>query len=728
MKINTLTSLSLVGGEALTIGWRTITNVITMSVTIRQYYTAQYIMLQGQRQLITASATTLLLQHNLINLGCLRRPSLSRYHSSDSSSSTSKQLSKNDSTATSSNQINHEKQVYKKRRRKRSISSYSLLQQQYKHLPQTTNENRLLTRRELIRLSPKQRTIYHAKRLQHYKESQTYLDQARTNVRSNIKFLSETADTNFKKNISTIKRLFNGEEVDSVIAEQPKITSATNKSAKRQQKLKSKEEEESLTNGIDWERAPTEIKANFQSNIASLQNWLHQVSDGKIPSSTYINSSSTSVEHPTGSVANRISKFHQLKQSNKLVMDNKWIFKNILLALLPGTLFHLYFRSLQGEMREYYDRVEQDERDKILGYRDEAGVVDAPSGSDDDESSSTTNVDIGSKESDSSSSGKMGLSSAFSITEGENAWEKLKIVVSDLFLGGVEEKISRHRSKQQKQENGEQDDAVVETTNNQPTPSVLPSAVSEKSPIPADSPSTSPNKDLDPTIQTLLHRIEALEQQLGTTSNSTKLKEDLHKKQEQQHQRQKEHQLKRRIERLRQSPIQNRREDKLEAEWREEEANKKKSKVHAQNNIQDEDDESSSSSFSLWDVTNFMIEASIGSIQISLKQKIKEVFDTYLVESGEASIDEEQDASNIISSTDPTLDSTEQPIEADVVSTVVSAGDSDLTNTGSTTPNNGIQQESNPDPSTSTSCSGGGLRRWIGKLWRRRHSTPTPDM
>jgi len=602
------------------------------------------------------------------------------------------------------------------------------LQQQYKQLPQTTNENRILTRRELIRLSPKQRTIYHAKRLQQYKDSQSYLDQARTNVRSNIKFLSETADTNFKKNISTIKRLF-GEEVDSVIAEQPKIS--TTKSAKRQQKLKSKkEEEESLTNGIDWERAPTEIKANFQSNIASLQNWLHQVSDGKIPSSTYINSSSTSVEHPTGSVANRISKFHQLKQSNELVMDNTWIFKNILLALLPGTLFHLYFQSLQGEMREYYDRVEQDERDKILGYREEAGVVDASRSDDKSSSSNLGNDNISSEENDSSD--KTVLLSAFSITEGENTWEKLKIVVSDLFLGGVEEKISRHRSRQQKQENGEQDDAAVETSS-QNTSSGMSSDVPENnSSLPADTSSTTPNKDLDPTIQLLLHRIEALEQQLGTTSNSIKLKEDLHKKQEQQEQRQKEHQLKRRIERLRQSPIQNRREDKLEAEWREEEANKEKmSKVH----IQGEDDESgssgsnssSSSSFSLWDVMNFtksIIEPHIESIRASLNQKIKEVFDTFdppsKDESGEASVDDEQDASNIISSSDSVLDSTEQPREADVISTVVSADASDLANTDSTTSKNEIQQGSNPSTSTT---SGGRLRRWIGK-WRR----PTPDI
>jgi len=289
-----------------------------------------------------------------------------------------------------------------------------------------------------------------------------------------------------------------------------------------------------------------------------------------------------------------------------------------------------------------------------------------------------------------------------------------------LFLGGVEEKISRHRSKQQKQENGEQDDSVVETTNNQPTSSVLPSDVPENnSSLPADTSSTTPNKDLDPTIQTLLHRIEALEQQLGTTSTSTKLKEDLHKKQEQQEQRQKEHQLKRRIERLRQSAIQNRREDKLEAEWREEEANKKKSKVHAQNNIQDEDDESSSSSssssFLFWDVMNFtksMIELSIESTQASLKQKIKEVFDTFVDESGGSSVDEE-----VISSA---LDSTEQPREADVVSIVVSADASDLTNTDSI--KNEIQQESNPD-----STSGGSLRlrRWIGKLWKPK---PTPDI
>jgi hypothetical protein len=61
---------------------------------------------------------------------------------------------------------------------------------------------------------------------------------------------------------------------------------------------------------------------------------------------------SSSTENVAGSVANRIRAFHEMKQNQPLVMDNWWIGKNILIALLPGVLIHIYCLSLQDEMKE----------------------------------------------------------------------------------------------------------------------------------------------------------------------------------------------------------------------------------------------------------------------------------------------------------------------------------------------------------------------------------------
>ena len=72
----------------------------------------------------------------------------------------------------------------------------------------TTNDIKLLTRKQLLRLTPKQRSNLHRHRLQQHKDSMSYLQQARTNVRSNLNYLGDTAGSNFKKNIKTIHRYY----------------------------------------------------------------------------------------------------------------------------------------------------------------------------------------------------------------------------------------------------------------------------------------------------------------------------------------------------------------------------------------------------------------------------------------------------------------------------------------------------------------------------------------
>ena len=65
--------------------------------------------------------------------------------------------------------------------------------------------------------------------------------------------------------------------------------------------------------GIDWERAPDEIKANIRSNLSVLQNWIHKITDGRIPlAATTATNVSSSSENVPGSVANRIRAFHEM--------------------------------------------------------------------------------------------------------------------------------------------------------------------------------------------------------------------------------------------------------------------------------------------------------------------------------------------------------------------------------------------------------------------------------
>ena len=633
-----------------------------------------------------------------------------RCHSSDSSKSSS----------TSTTSISSSKQ-HRKRRRRKSSSYHSSLSQiitnnHPKHTaippPYITNGTQLLTRKQLLRLTPKQRANLHKHRLQQYKDSRSYLDQARTNVRSNIKFLSEKADTNFTKNIQTIKRLFNGEEVWKD-AEQQQQQQQHQKQQSTRGSTKPHKEEESLIEGIDWERAPHEIKSNLQSNLSKAQNWLHQQTDGIIPSSTYVNTSNNTLGDQGGSIATRVQKFHHMKtqqqqsssnNEDKFVMDNVWIAKNVLAALSPGIMLHLYFLSLQDEMKEYYESQERLEREKIMGYEAEAGYTHNKLPHDSDEKEKSTN------------NGKMGISSAF-ITEGGNTWDRLKMVVNDLFLGGAEEKISKQiESQKEKEVKSDKDDDVKESPSEQ---SVAPTtnASVEVNPISNRSTTESAKHD-DPTIHMLIERIQVLERQLGSTTSANPANlsdEELQKQDEEQ--RKKDHVLKRKVERLRQSPIRNRREDKLEVQWREEEEAKKRNKERQHDiNGDAEKDDTNDMSYSLANVASFMqsmIEPTIESIRESTLQKTKDMM------------------SNI---TDLTESKEEEKDGAEVSAIDNSSSDGvDFESTPSSTAGSSTDECAETDVAATEDCQsvnrvqgGGGVKRWAVKIWHKFRKPPPP--
>jgi len=538
------------------------------------------------------------------------------------------------------------KQALKKRsrRKKKSSNNYNapIAQTHPKNTTTPIPPSRILTRKQILRLTPKQRSNLQTHRLAQYKSSKSYLDQARTNVRSNLQYLGTAADGNLKKNIQTIKRLFKGEEVWNDV-------DAVELSSKIQQR-----EVQGLAKGIDWERAPSEIKANLQSNLSQTQNWLHKLTDGMIPSSKYVgaNNAAGASEGVGGSVATRMQQFHQLKQneSTRLVMDRTWFAKNIALAILPGLLFHLYFASLQDEMKEYYAKLERQEREKIMGPM---MTTDA----DGSTTASTSNTNV--------SGGGMGISTAL-ITEGGSAWDKLKMTVNDVFLGGAQEKIDKQKelaqliSTSQEEEGEEQEGGSTLNQSTTAAPAANSSSSNHNVKI-SDSDSRDDaavvvkanglenNNDAgDATIQMLLERVLALEKQLRSDSDDQAAnlsEEELRNRQEEEkQQRQKEHLLKYRLERVGQSPMQNRRDDVLAWKWREEARNSESKEqkkgdatkeIHREGDAKEEitkDDSTGNSSYSLADVANFaklMVEPVSESMKKSAMQKMKEVMSVF---------------------------------------------------------------------------------------------------
>ncbi|KAL3798978.1 hypothetical protein HJC23_005117 [Cyclotella cryptica] len=493
-----------------------------------------------------------------IDKGAVRKSQVSlrwKHSESSTASAANEQGSRPSEPSSSPNSSPLTKQ---NRRPKRTKATFSALQQITTNHPKNSTSpltHATLTRKQLLRLTQKQRATLKRQRMEQRQQSMTYLDKARANVRSNLKYLKGTAESNLQKNIQTIQRLFRGEEVwkeDETVSDTAASRATGN--------MESKEKKDTL----QWDRLPNAIQTNLQQNLSTLQNWLHKVTDGMIPSS----SSSSNTAESGGSIAIRLQKFHEAKQNQGLVMDNKWIAWNVALALLPGLLVHLFCLSKQDEMKEFYAEMEKREREKIMGVHAAAGGGVA-------ERLDSRDGKIGLRDGgdgDGVSAG-MGLSSAL-ITEGGSAWDKIKMAVNDLFLGGVDEKVRMARGApapvKLDVEKSVSRDASSSNKFSSDNIRTVPS-ISELKPSTAsdsDAKYTIPTNANDVTIEALLRRIQELEKRVGTNSDEKIIPSP-------EEQQRLSHNIQYQIDRVKQSPMQNRRDDHIIAQWRKKEEEKK---------------------------------------------------------------------------------------------------------------------------------------------------------
>jgi len=218
----------------------------------------------------------------------------------------------------------------------------------------------------------------------------------------------------------------------------------------------------------------------------------------------------------------------------------------------------------------------------------------------------------------------MGISSAL-IPEGGTIWDKLKLAVNDLFLGGVEKRLGKDQAAVEVEEKEESEKKVegafrgatvhastghssVSTSPvNQPPQEVIPSAIA----LVKDN-----NNGDDVTVHMLLERIRALEAHIANSAGG----ED---EARQRRQREEEHQIKRQVERVKQSPIKNRRDNVLEAKWKIE----SKNNDHSSSNGKEEDVGSGNSfdvlvgvANSAWLTTAPYFESVLGTVSGKLRE------------------------------------------------------------------------------------------------------------
>lgn len=534
--------------------------------------------------------------------------------SSDSSKSSKKSIT--DKTPTNSNEaVNNNITLlktataaattsFKHRRKRSSLARRSMFISNYTHpksytpLPSSIYK---LTRKCILRLTPYQRSVLQKHRHTEYINSLSHLDRARINVRTNVRYLQDKANvsTNLENNIRTMKNLLFGK---AKVGEEEDIV--VEKSQPQNKMRSSKAEEEEVEEvGIDWERAPDEIKANIRSNLSILQNWVHKVTDGRTPLAATTTTVSSSSENVAGSVANRIRTFHEMKQNQPLVMDNWWIAKNVIIALLPGVLIHVYFLSLQDEMKDYFARYEQVEREKLgLGRRSlDSGEVKGVS-----------------------------IISALKPNDEESAWEKIKNVVDDLLFGGAERRI--HKLQQQaasQQQIRTKDDDESKKVEQSQTKEVDESNNAISIPI-----NDSSTVNVKPDIQTLLARIEALEKQLDNNNSNAvnPLSDD-----------ELRHRQGRRLERMQQqqSTIQNRRDASLRAKFNE--IDSRRNKVQT---INEEDSDNNDATTYFQYLTQFVSMEIATKIMYQIRSMIglsdeDEIDDTIITMVGDDAVDDE---------------------------------------------------------------------------------------
>ena len=534
----------------------------------------------------------------------------------------------------------------------------------------------------------------------------SYLQQARTNVRSNLNYLGDTAGSNFKKNIKTIQRLFRGEE--DVLKKEEVVGEGSSK--QQQQRLKQvnlQQQQEQV--GLDWERLPSEIKQNVQSNLVTVQNWLHKATDGMIPSPSLVNAGGDGTTSSSsiigGSVATRVQQFHQAKQSRGLVMDRQWLAWNIALALLPGALIGIYLNSMQDEMKEYYAKLEEQERARILGPS--SAVSDGTKGD-------NNNSQRQEEQSNNKKKEGMGISSAL-VLEGGGVFDKVKMAVNDLFLGGVEERVGKARDVED-----EDDDNNYDTTEQQQQEQHLEEHSTTSTLIPTQhgesaiesTTNQSPSEaeaTLDPAMKLLLQRIESLEKQIGIDDKGSNhhLSSSNEQEQEQREQNGKH------IKTSRQSPMQIRRDASLASKWSKEEQ-VKKSRTEAEvvpTNNHDESDSNVENSITLWKFVQGMkslVNNDVNSVREMIREKIRTIEELLVTNNKEDEVNEANAVVEIIAE-EVTVDNiSSEKVDVQEIEEVTSAA-SAVENT----PN-----EMEDDQAEDTEVKG--FRAWISGLFFRK--------
>ncbi|KAL7468033.1 hypothetical protein ACHAXS_008255 [Conticribra weissflogii] len=494
------------------------------------------------------------------------------------------------STSSSSSAVEEAHAGAPARSKKRKSKSFSPLHQIALAHPKSTSIpllrrshdlDRKLTRKQILRLTPKQQQQLKKLRKDQYLQSQSFasrkLKEVRSNVRSNIQYIGSTIDTNFKRNVKTIQRIFQGEKVWE---EEDRVETAQHHQLHKQHpKKKSNDPEELDLSNIDLERLPSELKANLKSNISTIQNLLHKATNGMIPSAAYVNDPNN--PETGGSIHTRLRKFHDIKtaESTHLVMDTRWFVYNFLFALLPGTIVALVCLSVEDERKAFFAEMERMEREKVLGVKADYGedVSGERNGGDDDgcRGGGRHAADGGSVNA-AQNEGSMDISSAI-VMEGGSVFDKLGKAFNDLFL------VGRSGQHPREDEPTQQSCAPcdVEPLGTPPKDNetrratkLFTSETMAKRPDAEQGQSSNANDGDEINIAMLLERIQSLEKQFGvaTESNvSNGTKTDANNvnsaERETQEKERQQHEMEYRLRRLQQSPIQNRRDDDLRTRW-----------------------------------------------------------------------------------------------------------------------------------------------------------------
>jgi len=488
-------------------------------------------------------------------------------------------------------------------------------------LPPQNHLGHKLTRKQILHLTPKQQYQLKKLRKEQYLQNQSFasrkLNEVRSNVRSNIQYIGSTIDTNFKKNVKTIQRIFKGEKVWEEEAE-----------PSQNHRKKGKDPDELDLSNIDLERIPSELKSNLKSNISSIQNFLHKATSGMIPSSAYVNDPNNL--EMGGSLHTRLQKFHEVKtaESANLVMDTKWFVYNILLALLPGTLIALVCLSVEDEMKAFFAEMERIEREKVLGIQADFGeeVAGEKHVGDDGKNIVDGSVD------GANNNGRMGISSAL-IMEGGSVIDKLKMAINDLFLGGRNEQHPQEDEPIQLHLDPKEVGSPNESPNDDSrgTSKVSSPETTTKQTGTEQGKITNSNDRDEVNIAMLLERIQSLEKKLGQAPrsnyhNSTVANTNITlTEKEKREEKRRKHEMEYEIQRLKQSPIQNRRDGELRTRWLNQMEEERKKK-------QEESDESKDSD-SVWSLSfeNFakgiqvLVQSDLKHLRESAKEAINSV-------------------------------------------------------------------------------------------------------